>query len=53
MAIINLFAKENLIGIMINAGYKTDGYVEGEKLSKRPVIRIGLAFTEGNKLTAN
>lgn len=48
-AIVNLFTRDNSVGIMIHAGYKTAGYLEGEKLEHGPMIRIGLAFTEGNK----
>lgn len=46
-AIINLLSRGNSVGIMINAAYKTAGYLEGEKLEQGPVIRVGLAFTEG------
>lgn len=46
-AIINLLSRDNSVGIMINAAYKTAGYLEGEKLEQGPVIRVGLSFTEG------
>lgn len=47
-AVIHLFTRENSVGLMINAGYKTTGYLEGEKLADGPIIKVGLSFTEGN-----
>jgi len=48
-AVVNLLKKDNQLGLMVNAGYKTAGYSEGEKLAQGAIIRIGLSFTEGKK----
>jgi hypothetical protein len=38
------FIRENKIGIFIQAGYKTKGYLTGEPLAETFIIRYGLSF---------
>lgn len=34
------------VSLVVQAGYKTDGFLEGEMLSKGAILRVGLSFTE-------
>ncbi len=38
------------IGLYLQAGYKTDGFIEGERLGKGLIARLGLSLRTGQKL---